>query len=649
MAKMPAFLNGEPTVARALLLVLIPAAALFGLYGRFKGIGTWPLGVDEFYISRSIDHVLATGLPAFPCGGYYTRGLLYQYLVAGVRMSGLSPEFAGRFVAGAAGLLVLPGAYLLGKRTQGNLTGWLTAIILCVSIWEIEMARFGRMYAPFQAVFVCYLLFYIRYTVDRDTAALRWMAALSIVGVLTWEGGTLLGVANLFAVMQGHDKGRLKAADWRRLGVLALLLALLYAASLDLRGDAGSNDAVSVAAAGDAAGPLFNFKAAWLTARGHFVWALAFLLPLGLAAVSLRFIGAHRNRWMTFAGLSLILFAALAHAFTVVLGLLALMLLSGLLDWSELRSPRARSFVIALLALLVYWLAYDQLAGSRSLETLFGFPDVFERIGRPWGRVMPIETLCLALCVLYWFSRSIAAPPAAPDTMRSLLALLCLMVLVVAAIPTNRIETRYTFFLYPLLIVIAVAAILELAKRMSLRPSLAAGLLVAAPLLCFAVTEDFRPGQVAHIDSEATNFRLGISSARADHYFPRNDMRGVAEWLAAHAERGDVVVSGIPNLDEYYRGFDYFYLDDQDNRYDAYVCPDGRTERWTNHPVLFKMAALSPAVGSGHHVYATVYLDVEERLRRTAQSLGWTVTQIYVARDGKTAVVNIGGPASQAP
>ena len=68
---------------RAPLLLLAAAAVLAGLYGRFKGLGTWPLGVDEFYISRSIDNVLRSGLPRFPCGGYYTRGLLYQYLVAG--------------------------------------------------------------------------------------------------------------------------------------------------------------------------------------------------------------------------------------------------------------------------------------------------------------------------------------------------------------------------------------------------------------------------------------------------------------------------------------------------------------------------------------------------------------------------------------
>jgi hypothetical protein len=644
MAKLPIFPEGERPLARGLLFLLIPAAVLAGLYGRFKGIGTWPLGVDEFYISRSIDRVLSTGIPSFACGGYYTRGVLYQYLVAPLRIGGLSSEFAGRLVAGLCSLLVLPSAYLLGRRVRGPLAGWLTVIILCLSVWEIEMARFGRMYAPFQAVFACYLLFYVRYTVDANAAALRWMMLLSVIGVLTWEGGTLLGVANLFAAIPMRNKGRLEREDWPRLAVLVLLLALLYAASRDLRGAAGSNDAGSVAANGAAADRWLFLHSAWLALRPHPGWAFAFLAPLCAAAAALRFIGSHRNRWLTFVGLSLILLAALGHAFTVVLGLLALMLLTGALDVAELTAPRARPWVLALLGLFLYWLAYVQFAGDQSLEFLFGFPDVFEHVARPLGRALPLETVGLALCAIFWFVRSVAVPMRASGAIRPLLALLILMVLAVAAIPTERIETRYMFFLYPLLIVLAVAAVLEFVDRAPLRPPALSGLLlVAAPLLCFAVTEDFQPRHLAHIDSAASNFRLGMRPARADHYYPRNDMRGVAGWLAAHVQTGDVVVSGIPNLDQYDPGFDYFYLDEQDNRYDAYVCADGRTERWTNHPVIFNLKTLEPAAVSGHRLYATVYPDVGERLQQEARALGWTVTQVYLAQDGKTAVLSIRG------
>ena len=212
--------NETPIVVRTLLMLVGAVAVLAGLYGRFKGIGTWPLGVDEFYISRSIDNVLRSGLPAFSCGGYYTRGLIFQYVVASLRWLGWSPEFAGRLVAGISSLAVLPAAYLLGRRLDGPLAGWLAVIILCVSIWEIEMARFARMYAPFQAVFAWYVVNYLRYTVDKHAPALRSMILLSVLGVLTWEGGALLGLASIFAVFLAHMGAALFHALIRRDTVL---------------------------------------------------------------------------------------------------------------------------------------------------------------------------------------------------------------------------------------------------------------------------------------------------------------------------------------------------------------------------------------------------------------------------------------------
>jgi hypothetical protein len=535
-------------------------------------------------------------------------------------------------------LAALPAVYLLGKRIQGSLTGWLAVVILLVSIWEIEMARFGRMYAPFQAAFVWYVWFYLRFTIDRNAAALRWMIGLSIVGILTWEGGIFLGVANLFAVLQLHERGRLKAADWKRLAALSVLLALLYLASLDLR-DAGGPALTNITLSN--APSTSQMAALTSVLRRHWIWWIAFLVPLGFAAASTRFIFGYRHRWMVFVGLWLVIFCALGHAFTACAGLLILMLLTGLFDWRELVSRQAQAFTLALLALLLFWLVYYQATGSRPLETLFAFPDIYQRIARPWGRVLPVLTVGIILSVTFWLRRTIVAPAETPDSIKFMLGLLLLMALLVAAIPTDRIETRYTFFLYPLLIVLMVAAILELTRQSALQQRLPAVLLAAAPLLFFVGTEDFQVWQVAHIDSAAANFRLGLSAVRADHYYPRNDMQGVGDWLAANVQRGDVVFSGIPNLDEYYDDFDFLYLEEDDTRYDAYVCANGRSERWTNHAILTKIDALRSVVESGHHVYASVYADVEQRLGRDAQSLDWSVKEVYTARDRKAHVVSI--------
>jgi hypothetical protein len=619
-------------------LWLMAAAALAaGLYGRFVGLGHWPLGVDEFYISRSIDNLLRTGLPAFPCGGYYTRGLLYQYTVAGLRLVNLSPELSGRLVAALCSLGVLPAAYLLAKRVRDPLAGWLVVIMLCLSVWEIEMARFARMYAPFQALFAWYLLAYLRFTIDRHAAALRWMIGLSIVGVFLWEGGVLLGVANLFALFTVNLGSRPIARDWRRWLLLGGLLVLLYFATKDLRGfaevpgDLGDAD--------QALSPLQIIGLGISTLLGHWVRTAAFLLPLVLALRACRWMNTHRDRGLMVGGLVIVLAAAAAHAFVAAGGILLLLLLTRIADWHTLSTRGARDFWLALAAFAVYWL----IAADLTSALLSGFPDVFDHVLRPWLRAVPVLSTGLLAAFAYLCFRSIAAGKDSGDPVTALLSLTVLLVLTVGASPTDRIETRYTFFLYPLLMFFAVHAILQIVQALSWASRLPVALTACIPLLCFAVSGDFQPRHLARVDSSAVNFRVGMPQHQSEHYYPRNDIRGVAQWLDANVRPGDVVIAGIPSLDQYYRHIDYFFLEADDPRYETYVCSDGHTERWTNLPVLYKVEALKPLIDGKHRVLANVYSAAERQLRDYAQANGWTLTRVWIAESGTANVLLITG------
>ncbi len=651
----------QPIAVRTLLLLAGVAALLAGLYGRFKGIGTWPLGVDEFYLSRSIDNVLHSGLPKFPCGGYYTRGVIFQYLVAALRLCGGSAQFAGRFVAGMSSLAVLPAAYLLGKRVHSSLTGWLTVIILCVSVWEIEMARFARMYAPFQAVFAWYAVFFLRFVVDRHQPALKWMVALSVLGVLVWEGGALLGLANLLAVLMWHQQGRLSPKDWRQLAMLGVLLVALFLATRDLRGFA---EPPMAAGAVEAEGAPASLRfAAWFSPLWrHPLWGCGLLLPLALAVPALRWIGAFRDRWLSCAGLALVVLAAAVHLFTIAAGILLLMLLVGLIDWREFRAERARYFWLTLETFALFWLVCAELSVRMAGETshlaatqgaavatfqyLFGFPDIYDQVLRPWGRTLPFLSLGIGAALGYLCWESIAAEPRVEGPVPALLSLIIVMALAVGLTPTDRLETRYTFFLYPLLIALAVCAVFVIVRRQRSLRSTPILIVAGAPLLCFAASEDFQPRHILKVDSAEINFRVGMSATRADHYYPRNDMRGVAQWLATEVRPGDVVITGIPNLDEYFPHIDYFFLDEKDTRYETYVCANGATERWTNHPVLYRLSALNPIVASGHRVFATLYRVDEERVKRYAATAGWSVTRAWTGAYAKSDVLLIAtGPA----
>ena len=453
------------------LLVLLIVALAMGLYGRFVGLGLWAFGVDEFYISRSIDNVLKTGLPRFLCGGFYTRGLTYQYAVALIRHFNLSPEFAGRVVSAVLGLTGLPAAYMLGRRLGGRVLGLLLLIILSASIWEIEMARFARMYAPFQSIFLWYLVYFLRYTVDRRRSALLPMVLLSILGVLTWEGGVMMGVANLLPPLLNHERGRLRRADFKYIIGMLIVLGVLVAAISDLRG--GPAPSPEQIGSLDSGASLSTGMRLYADNLG---WIIAFVIfQLALSIRALPWIWTLRERWLTAVGLGVALISAWLHQFALCGASIAILLLTELLAPRELTDRRARAYVLALVACGVFWPAFAVLTGAWLQESathhwlglaehLGGFPRVFGEVVRPWGRTMPVLSVGVSLLGAALAALVILRRVDHSAVLRALMTLLLVLMLAVGAREPGRIETRYTFFLYPIIMALSLTSIMVLVE-----------------------------------------------------------------------------------------------------------------------------------------------------------------------------------------
>ncbi len=594
-----------------LLLGLTAIAILFGLYGRFTGLGLWPFGVDEFYISRSIDNVLRAGVPEFLCGGYYTRGVLYQYIVAGLRLTGLTPEFAGRIVSAVASLSVLPAAYILGKRLRNSTVGLLAVLILALSIWEIEMARFARMYAPFQAVFLWYVVCFIRYTIDGNRKALTGMIVLSFAGVALWEGGAILGLTNFLPPFFNHERGRLRRGSWIYLAGMAVVFALLYGSTADLRGFAELPPGfIETGTDAEEVPRLFQ------TLIHHTGWIVGFLLPLLISALNFSWLSGMRSRVLTALGLSVALLCMLAHQFSLAAGLVILLLLSRLIEGRELVPRKAVFFWLTLLSCAIFWAAYGHfaepaLAGNLQLlgRQLLGFPDVLEKIFRPWARSIPWTGLLLIIALGGMTIRTALRPTSVAAADNALLLLVISLLLAVGAASFERLETRYTFFLYPLLIVLGIAAISSLIERISNSGRVASIGTIVVALILFFVADDFQPDHLINIGSARVNFRIGMSAGQQNHYYPRNDIKGTASWLTEHVQSGDLVITSVPSLTAYYSPVDYFYLADNDPRYGIYVCGNGKNERWSNLALAYSSAGLASKVTPERRVFFVNYHD----------------------------------------
>ena len=78
-----------------LLLLLV---ASIGIFARFKGFMGLPLAIDEYYLVQSTQNTLLNGVPEFPCGGYYMRGVLLQYVSIPFIQFGMNADSAIRLV-----------------------------------------------------------------------------------------------------------------------------------------------------------------------------------------------------------------------------------------------------------------------------------------------------------------------------------------------------------------------------------------------------------------------------------------------------------------------------------------------------------------------------------------------------------------------
>jgi len=289
---------------------------------------------------------------------------------------------------------------------------------------------------------------------------------------------------------------------------------------------------------------------------------------------------------------------------------LLLLLLMRYVDRNELFGDFARRFWIAVLLLALFWLAFgiattdwhsQQLGGPiRGLAMLayqfLRYPDFIGVVVRPWTWAVPhLGAALLLLCGLAVCRMARSTEPMTSE--RVLLIVLLIMVLAASASHPPRQETRYVFHLYPLAILIALTTIYRLVGALSVAPVTAAGLSIAIALGGFALTEDFMPQHLLHINAPQETFRTKMSPGMQSHLVIRDDYRALTDWLHRSVPPGSIVINGVHGLDRYYSGFRYFYVDETSPTFPECSCRHGTVERWGNYPLLYTAASLSTAIG----------------------------------------------------
>ena len=551
---------------------------LLSVYFRFWGLGRWSLAIDEYFITKSISSILSNGLPTFECGGYYVRGILQQYLTAPILALSSDPEWAVRLIPVIANVLTMPAVFLIGRRIGGYAVAFVATLLFCFSTVELEMARFARMYAPFQALFVWQIYFLLIAIKDKQQWAYNVVLALAFASIFIYQGAIFLAVICLYPLL-------LKKIKINRYVVLFIfIIFLLISLNLltDFRSLGVTTTRVDVAKSGSSI--IFHPNILLLNFSSKIEWFLFFLVPLPLFIRSFYYVWLTKKAdlatslvWTVFFVSLLFNQLALASCF-LILGML-----TGLIENYDLSLKSIKKdepIFTAMIGLFVYWAGQTLLISDDrlfdSLKALLEFPNIYDHIFWPWYLAFPTFTLIMSFCVVFslWFSVRFE-----DDHMKIILCVTLVMCMIVGTLETTYIASRYTFFIYPLFLLVvsyfATRVIFHYTNRIIFP------ILVMSLILYYA--EDFNLNHFINVSQPEVNFRKNYEKDTTILYYKRFDFENTAKYINAHMKSGDIVVSFSNVVDFYlHNPLTYRYLDKNSVEFNALSACDGEREIWSN-------------------------------------------------------------------
>lgn len=589
-----------------LLTLLTAAAIIAGVVFRFMGLGNAALVDDEYYLARSAMNILDSGLPEFATGGFYTRGLIQQYLTAILISLPVDLEWAARLVPVLCNLLCIPALYLLGCRL-GSKTVALSAIILfSLSLWEIEFARFARMYAPLQMVFVWFLYFWTSWIIDGSQRARKYALAIAVGSVLVHQASILIMAMCLIPVfLQSRPKVSmdflLLLVGFTIFGLLRLYVPLPQTMALESLPELSSPVKSVFALMPGVATPYLLKSTLHAT-----VFGLLFLCSFVLIVMVWR---THKQLiaiplLMTVSILALCLNMMAVSAIIFLLAMLVFM--SENAESTVLDFPHCLQFAVlfvAWLSLFAHFLhSADAWYGNLSqidlqrypgknvqlLAVLFNYPEILSRYVKPMMQGAPVT-----FAVLWFFTLLGLGCQLLPKVRRSpffLYVFIALLISILFVSITGSLQktSRYSFFCYPVLILLAASGVQIVFQTLKFNSRAAGFGMLLATIGIIAIADDYRLEQSIKIDSPEVAYKIGSSNNWKKHYLTRRDFESPSDYINQHRKDGDIVVSATTPSDIYIsEGLDYIYMPHSTNRFWERNIDASGLDFWSGARILY--------------------------------------------------------------
>jgi 4-amino-4-deoxy-L-arabinose transferase-like glycosyltransferase len=580
--------SDQPKLLLILFWVALMAVAL-GL--RLPNLGRLGLWGDEGYTAIAVKAILEHGYPVLPTGGMYLRSVSFLYVDAVSAMIFGLNEFALRLPSVVVNLGTIWMTYLLGSRLAGRNVGLIAAIMMVFSSWEIEFARHARMYAAFQFLYVCSVYVFYRGFIEGNKAC-RWVIApIWLLTMMVHELGVVLAVLFLVPVL---IKDCTPTTIWKAFagflffGLVGIAVAQVVWAARFGEPEAGLEAASVTTATVNQAMLPFEHLLKVLEANqqaGVIGIVLGFLTIVAVAARGFR---SRDGRWRYVALIPLIMACAIGQ-----LGLAAIWLIMCLSVFLKKMKDRWDTPIVAGVEILVVGSVAWGLAAwaggvsvKASIRLFFDYPYLYERFGKFLLADWPIETgLATFGAIVLWVHYVKERDHRAGFALAALIG----PVLVVSLIPRGDDGARYSFHLFPLVLMWGSCAIAYIATKFI--PGKAQLLKISGLLLLLLLLPSdmglFHGIGIAQREYGDAFTRPHIASIKAFPFYP--DYKTPTEQIRKHLRDNDLVVSMRETIPLYYVGrLDYMWGLDTDAKTSnlrlSYIDSDELLKFAASHP-----------------------------------------------------------------
>jgi len=279
------------------------------------------------------------------------------------------------------------------------------------------------------------------------------------------------------------------------------------------------------------------------------------------------------------------------------LGLIWILLLINRTALIEFYTNHQKAINVYIISTFLFWGFVIIYSGNTNklMYYLVGYPPIKQYIIAPYYKNIPVWALGSAVIMAISTMRIFVARE--NDANRFILTILMLCILLIGVFKQPEYTTRYSFFFFPLIIVLwcLEAGSLSnwyMAKKNINNISTVSALLTCVPFIFFIFTEEFNYSHIKNVSALNINFRVGRYEKFQEHWYERIDYETPALFINEHYKQGDSVVVDSNPFGEYLNTPFYFYSPYNTHWFKQFSRNFGKEEIWSGKPMLHDLISI---------------------------------------------------------